>query len=207
MSTTKTGYDTFVAQLAGRSSTYSCATTPARSFVTPQCGCKGFQLGPARVLGLLGFYDRFVYDAEMLYLADQVGIAITPVRRDLGRHRRIDPCASVETSLKMIRDLRTLVDAAITRTPWSSSRPTVDVHASTDAARASRVQGWSSRAVTATPLVVLPTRCSGRGIGIAGCSALRCAPRDWDELRGRRFDAVNQRDRNDYSSQPSTSRG
>ncbi len=44
-----------------------------------QCGCKGFSLGLARLLGLLGFIEGFAYDAELFYLADQLGITPTPV--------------------------------------------------------------------------------------------------------------------------------
>ena len=44
-----------------------------------QCGCKGMSLGLARLLGLLGFIEGFAYDAELFYLADQLGITPTPV--------------------------------------------------------------------------------------------------------------------------------
>ena len=81
------------------------ATTPAPRLRDTQCGCKGFQLGPARILSLLGFYDRFIYDAEMLYLADQLGLSITPIDvtwDDIaGSSVRVG-----RDSLQMIRDLR-----------------------------------------------------------------------------------------------------
>ena len=44
-----------------------------------QCGCKGMRLGVARLLGLLGFIEGFAYDAELFYLAEQLGISPTPV--------------------------------------------------------------------------------------------------------------------------------
>ena len=44
-----------------------------------QCGCKGFQLGSARLLALVGMIDGFAYDVELFYLADQLGLGITPV--------------------------------------------------------------------------------------------------------------------------------
>ncbi len=44
-----------------------------------QCGCKGFQLGPARLLALLGMIDGFAFDVEILYLAERLGLSVQPM--------------------------------------------------------------------------------------------------------------------------------
>jgi dolichyl-phosphate beta-glucosyltransferase len=44
-----------------------------------QCGCKGLQLGLARVLGVFGMIDGFAYDAELFALCEQLAISPTPV--------------------------------------------------------------------------------------------------------------------------------
>lgn len=44
-----------------------------------QCGCKGFQLATARLLGMLGMIEGFGYDAELFYLARQIGAAVETV--------------------------------------------------------------------------------------------------------------------------------
>jgi dolichyl-phosphate beta-glucosyltransferase len=44
-----------------------------------QCGCKGFQLGPARLLALLAMIDGFAFDVEMLYLAERLGLSVRPL--------------------------------------------------------------------------------------------------------------------------------
>ena len=57
----------------------SCATTPEPVCATPSVAARAFSLGPARLLALLGMVDRFAYDAEIFFLADQLGLAISPV--------------------------------------------------------------------------------------------------------------------------------
>ncbi len=47
-----------------------------------QCGCKGFQLGPARLLGLVGHVEGFAFDVELLYLATQLGLSVHPLHVD-----------------------------------------------------------------------------------------------------------------------------
>ena len=44
-----------------------------------QCGAKGFQRGPARILAQLGMIERFAADAEMFYLASELGLTIEPI--------------------------------------------------------------------------------------------------------------------------------
>jgi dolichyl-phosphate beta-glucosyltransferase len=72
-----------------------------------QCGCKGFQLAPARLLALFGRVDRFAFDAEILYLAEILGFSIKPVTVTWSDV----PGSSVRVgrdSLEMLRDIRHL---------------------------------------------------------------------------------------------------
>jgi dolichyl-phosphate beta-glucosyltransferase len=182
------GYDTFVRTLAGRVFNLLVRHYTGTKLRDTQCGCKGFQLGPARVLGLLGFYDRFVYDAEMLYLADELGIAIRPIPVTWD-----DIAGSTvhvgRDSLKMIRDLRTLRRRKY-ENPVVELAPDVDVHDVDDAARASRVQGVVVARSDENALVVLPRDAAVAGIGIAGALGGSLRTTGLGELRGRRFDAV-----------------
>ena len=104
---TNDGYDTILRTMAGRVFNRLVRLYTGTKLRDTQCGCKGFQLGPARILGLLGFYDRFVYDAEMLYLADQLGIAIQPIPVTWDDIEGSTVHVGRD-SIQMIRDLRSL---------------------------------------------------------------------------------------------------
>ena len=185
------GYDTIVRTLAGRVFNLLVRHYTGTKLRDTQCGCKGFQLGPARILGLLGFYDRFVYDAEMLYLADRLGIAIRPIPVTWD-----DIAGSTvhvgRDSLQMIRDLRTLRQRQY-ENPVVELSADVDVHDVDDAARAARVQGLVVARGENNALVVLPRDGAVAGVGIAAAldGSLRTA--GLAELRGRTFDAVTSR--------------
>ncbi len=185
---TADGYETFLRTLAGRVFNRLVRHYTGTKLRDTQCGCKGFQLGPARILGLLGFYDRFVYDAEMLYLADQLGIAIRPIPVTWD-----DIAGSTvhvgRDSLQMIRDLRSLRQRNY-ENPVVELPATVEVHAVGQAARASRVQGVVIARGETNALVVLPRDGAVAGVGIAAAldGSLRTA--GLTELRGRTYDAV-----------------
>lgn len=184
---TTDGYDTFVRTLAGRVFNRLVRHYTGTRLRDTQCGCKGFQLGPARILGLLGFYDRFVYDAEMLYLAEQLGFAIRPIPVTWD-----DIAGSTvhvaRDSIQMIRDLRSLKHRKY-ENPVVELPASVDVHDVDAAARASRVQGLViARAENA--LVVLPRDAAVAGVGIASALGGTLRTAGLSELRGRTFDAV-----------------
>jgi hypothetical protein len=153
-----------------------------------QCGCKGFQLGPARILGLLGFYDRFVYDAEMLYLAEQLGLTIRPIPVTWD-----DIAGSTvhvgRDSIQMIRDLRSLKRRKYENPVVEVARD-VEVHAVDAAARASRVQGLVIARGAESALVVLPRDGAVAGVGVATALGGSLRTAGLSELRGRTFDAV-----------------
>jgi dolichyl-phosphate beta-glucosyltransferase len=182
------GYETFVRTLASRTFNRLVRHYTGTKLRDTQCGCKGFHLGPARILGLLGFYDRFVYDAEMLYLADQLGIPVRPIpvtwddiagsTVHLGRD-----------SIQMIRDLRTLRRRTY-ENPVVDLAVDVDVRAVDAAARASRVQGLVVARGEHNALVVLPRDGAVAGVGVATALGGSLRTAGLTELRGRTFEAV-----------------
>jgi dolichyl-phosphate beta-glucosyltransferase len=182
------GYDTFVRTLAGRVFNRLVRHYTGTTLRDTQCGCKGFQLGPARILGLLGFYDRFVYDAEMLFLAERLGLAINPLAVTWD-----DIAGSTvhvgRDSLQMIRDLRSLKHRT-----YENPVVELDVNARIDevdqAARAARVQGLVIARSEDNALVVLPRDGAVAGVGIASALGGQLRTAGLLELRGRTFDAV-----------------
>ena len=182
------GYDTFLRTLAGRVFNRLVRHYTGTKLRDTQCGCKGFQLGPARILGLMGFYDRFVYDAEMLYLADQLGIAIQPIPVTWD-----DIAGSTvhvgRDSIQMIRDLRSLRHRKY-ENPVVELDAGVDVHAVDEAARKARVQGIVVARGTVNALVVLPRDGAVAGVGIANALGGSLRTAGVAELRGRVYDAV-----------------
>ena len=153
-----------------------------------QCGCKGYRLGAARVMGLLGYTDRFIFDAEMLLLAQRLGLAVTPVPVTwddvAGSSVRL-----ARDSLQMIRDLR-----ALGRTHYAN--PVVEVEVDVDVARVAqlareaRVLGAVVARSATNALVVLghDAALGAHAIADGLNGVLRTA--DITELSGRRFDAV-----------------
>jgi len=185
---TADGYDTFLRTLAGRVFNRLVRHYTGTKLSDTQCGCKGFQLGPARILGLLGFYDRFVYDAEMLYLADQLGIAIQPIPVTWD-----DIAGSTvhvgRDSIQMVRDLRSLRHRKY-ENPVVELDAGVDVRAVDDAARKARVQGIVVARGPENALVVLPRDGAVAGVGIATALGGSLRTAGVGELRGRVYDAV-----------------
>ncbi len=153
-----------------------------------QCGCKGFQLGPARVLGLLGMIDGFAYDVEIFFLADQLGLGVHPVPvewDDVGG-------SSVKVSrvsFDMLRDLRHL-----SRTRYEN--PVVEFAADADAramglaAREARVQGLAVARGESNALLVLPRDGALAGLAIAEAMDGTLRTTGLDELRNRTYEAV-----------------
>ena len=182
------GYDTFLRTLASRTFNRLVRHYTGTKVRDTQCGCKGFQLGPARMLGLLGFYDRFVYDAEMFYLANQLGMVIRPIPVTWD-----DIAGSTvhvgRDSLQMIRDLRTLRRRKY-ENPVVELALDVEVRGLDEAARVSRVQGLVVARGERDALLVLPRDGAVAGVGIATAVGGSLRTAGLAELRGRRYDAV-----------------
>jgi len=182
------GYDTFLRTLAGRVFNRLVRHYTGTKLRDTQCGCKGFQLGPARILGLLGFYDRFVYDAEMLYLADQLGMTIRPIPVTWD-----DIAGSTihvgRDSIQMVRDLRSLKHRKY-ENPVVELDVAAGVAAVDDAARKARVQGIVIARGADNALVVLPRDGAVAGVGIATALGGSLRTAGLAELRGRTYEAV-----------------
>ena len=153
-----------------------------------QCGCKGFQLGAARVLALLSMIDGFAFDVELLYLADRLGLSITPLPvtwQDV-RGSSVRP---LHDAWSMLRDIRSL-----SSTPYEN--PVVELSTSVTPsdvaplAASARLQGLVLARGETNALLVLGRDGALGGLGIATGlhGSLRTAP--LDELKGRDFQAV-----------------
>ena len=153
-----------------------------------QCGCKGFQRGPGRLLGLLGMIDGFAYDAEMFYLASQLAIQVEPLSvtwDDVSG-------SSVKMgrdSLTMLRDIRSLKSTHY-ENPVVELVTNVDVAAVADAARQARVQGLVVARGDENALLVLPRDGAPAGLGVAVVLDGKLRTATIEELRGRTFEAV-----------------
>ena len=181
-------YESRCAPWPAGSFTVSCATTPAPVRDT-QCGCKGFRLGPARLLGLLGMIDRFAYDAEMFYLADQLGLAVKPVTvewddvagssvkvgRVFAQHAR-RPSSPEANALRESRR------SNLTRR--SRSRIV------RDATRQGRLQGLVLARGDDHDLLVLPREAALGGLSVATTLEGRLRTAELHEYRHRDFEAV-----------------
>lgn len=181
-------YDSLLRTLAGKVFNRIVRHYTGTTLRDTQCGCKGFQLGPARLLGLLGFYDRFIYDAEMLYLADQLGLGVAPINvtwDDItGSSVRVG-----RDSYQMIRDLRSFRRTQY-RNPVVKLARTVDVDAIRKAAREIRVQGLVVARGALDALLVLPRDGALAGAGIAAALGGTLGTAGIAELRARTYEAV-----------------
>lgn len=153
-----------------------------------QCGAKAYRRGPARVLGLLGHYERFIYDAENLYLAGRLGLSVRPVPVTwddvVGSSVRVG-----RDSLQMIRDLRSFSRTRY-ENPAVELRADVDLAAVADAARATRLSGLALARGDADALLVLGRDGAVGGVGVAEALGGHLRTTSLDELRGRSFEAV-----------------
>ncbi|HEY5092464.1 MAG TPA: glycosyltransferase [Acidimicrobiales bacterium] len=184
----KTGYDTALRSVAGKVFNRLVRHYTGTTLRDTQCGCKGFQLGPARILSLLGFYDRFIYDAEMLYLADQLGLSITPIDvtwDDIaGSSVRVG-----RDSIQMIRDLRSFSRTHY-ENPVVELPRLVDVGLVDQVARQSRMQGLVVARGALDSLLVLPRDGALAGLNVATALGGTFRTAGLSELSGRTFDAV-----------------
>jgi glycosyltransferase involved in cell wall biosynthesis len=153
-----------------------------------QCGCKGFQQGPARLLGLLGMIDGFAFDAEMLFLAMQLGLTVTPLKVTWDDVSGSSVRMGRDT-LAMVRDLRALPRTHYVNPVVELDRD-VQVSDVDNAARQTRVQGLVLARGAQNALLVLPRDGSLAGLGIAVVlhGTLRTA--GLGELRARTYEAV-----------------
>ncbi|MFY9783299.1 MAG: glycosyltransferase [Acidimicrobiales bacterium] len=153
-----------------------------------QCGCKGFQLGPARVLALLALIDGFAFDVEILYLARRLDLSTRPLLvtwQDVSG----SSVRPGRDSLDMYRDIRVLTKTRYENPVVELSRDITTDEVSTSAGEA-RLHGLVLAHGESDTLLVLGRNDAVGGAGVAARlkGALRTA--NVDELKGRHFEAV-----------------
>ena len=153
-----------------------------------QCGCKGFQRGPARLLGLLGMIDGFAYDAEIFYLAEQLGLSAHPVPVEWDDVSGSSVKVS-RVSINMLRDLRELRKTKY-ENPVVEFASDVDRDAIAHAAREARIQGLVVARNASSALLVLPRDGALAGLTIAEQLGGTLRTAALDELRARRYEAI-----------------
>ncbi len=153
-----------------------------------QCGCKGFQLGAARLLGLLGMIDRFAYDAELFFLADEIGLAVKPVTVEW------DDVAGSSVKVRnvsrnVLGDLRHLSTTRY-ENPVVEFASGVDLAEVREQSRHVRLQGLVLARGTNEDLLVLPRDGSLGGLSVANALAGRLRTAGLHEYRDRTLEAV-----------------
>lgn len=181
-------YDSALRTLAGKVFSRLARHYSGTTLRDTQCGCKGYQRGPARLLGLLGMIDGFAFDTEIFFLARTLGLSVTPIKVTwddvTGSSVRIG-----HDTLAMVRDLR-----ALPRTKYVN--PVVELTTGVSvgdvdrAARQTRVRGLVVARGEANDLLVLPRDGSLAGLGIAEVLKGTLRTAGLDELRGRTYQAV-----------------
>jgi dolichyl-phosphate beta-glucosyltransferase len=153
-----------------------------------QCGCKGYQLGPARMLALLGMIDGFAFDVEMLYLATQLGLSVQPINVTWDDV----PGSSVSINrhvLGMLGDLRRIKHTRYVN-PVVELMSDADVAEIDRAARVTRIRGLVLARGDENALLVLPRDGAVAGAGIAEALSGSLRTATLDELKRRTYDAV-----------------
>ena len=181
-------YDSIARTVAGSTFNRFVRHYARTSLRDTQCGAKGFQRGPGRLLGLLGLIDGFAYDAEMFYLANRLSITVEPLSVTWDDVRGSSVSLGRD-SLTMLRDIRALRSTRY-QNPVVELGVDVDGHAVADAARQARVQGLVIARGASNALLVLPRDGAAAGLGVAAVLHGQLRTASIGELRGRVFDAV-----------------
>jgi glycosyltransferase involved in cell wall biosynthesis len=153
-----------------------------------QCGCKGFQLAPGRLLALLGLITDFAYDVELFYLARELGLVVDPVAvtwDDIeGSTVRFANAKS-----QLLRDLR-----GIARTDYQCPVVEVGADVTLEDVRRAAVDARAGGLVVArgedNALVTLARDAAVAAWGVAQSLHGVVRTTTLSELRGRRLEAV-----------------
>jgi len=153
-----------------------------------QCGFKGFQLGPGRILALLSMVDGFAFDVEVLYLATQLDINVTPLHvtwKDVGGSS-VHPGHDAWAMFRDIRSFKgTRYENPVVELALSVTAREVDRYA-----REARTQGLVLARNDHNALLVLGRNDALAGLGIAAALQGTLRTAQLSELRGRQFEAV-----------------
>jgi glycosyltransferase involved in cell wall biosynthesis len=153
-----------------------------------QCGCKGFRLGAARLLASFAMVDRFAFDVELFYLADQLGLSVKPLLvtwKDVPGSS-VRPVRDAWTMLHDIRGIRTTRYQNIV----VELTPNVGVEEIAAAARAARLQGLVLARGEENALLVVGRNGGPGGLGIAKVLKGQMRTATPSELRGRLYEAI-----------------
>jgi glycosyltransferase involved in cell wall biosynthesis len=153
-----------------------------------QCGCKGFQLGAARLLASFAMVDRFAFDVELFYLADQLGLSVKPLLvtwKDVPGSS-VRPVRDAWTMLHDIRAIRTTHYQNIA----VELAPDVNVEEIAASARAARLQGLVLARGEESALLVVGRNGGPGGLGVAKVLKGQMRTVTLGELRGRRYEAI-----------------
>jgi len=153
-----------------------------------QCGCKGFRLGPARLLALVGLIDRFAYDVELFFLADQLGLAVEPVTVEWDDIAGSSVKVS-RSSFNVLSDLRHLSRTRY-QNPVIELPPGVDARKVRDASRQARLQGLVLARGHDLDMLVLARDGALGGLSVATALGGHLRTAELHELRERTLEAV-----------------
>jgi dolichyl-phosphate beta-glucosyltransferase len=181
-------YDSRLRTLFGEGFNYLVRLYTRTNLRDTQCGCKGFQLGEARLLALLSFIDGFAFDVEILYLANQLGLSVRPllVTWEDVEGSSVRPGRD---AMAMFLDIRT-VRSRRYRNPVVELTPDVTAQDAASAATAARLHGLVLAHGETNTLLVLGRNDSLGGLGIAARLKGTLRTTTMGELKGRRFEAV-----------------
>ncbi|MGD0054522.1 MAG: glycosyltransferase [Acidimicrobiales bacterium] len=181
-------YESKVRTIAGKGFSRLARHYSGTTLRDTQCGCKGYRRGPARMLALLGMVDGFAFDVELLFLATQLGLRVTPINVTWDDV----PGSSVNLNrhvLGMLGDLRSIKHTRYVN-PVVELAPDVDVTAIDTLARQTRMRGLVVARGAENALLVLPRDGAVAGHTIAQSLAGTLRTATLSELAKRTYDAV-----------------
>jgi hypothetical protein len=153
-----------------------------------QCGCKAFSLGTARLLASFSMVDRFAFDVELFYLADQLGLTVKPLLvtwKDVPGSS-VRPVRDALTMLRDIRGIRTThYQNIVVELPAD-----VRVEDIAATAREARLQGLVLARGDENALLVIGRNGGPGGLGVASVLKGQMRTTTPGELRGRTFEAI-----------------
>ncbi len=153
-----------------------------------QCGCKGFRLGAARVLSLLSMVDRFAFDVEALFLANQLGLSVHP-HEVTWQDVTGSSVRPGHDAVGMLRDIRALARTRY-ENPVVALSPSIGADDVAPLAAQSRLRGLALAHGEEDTLVVLGRNDALGGLAIATALKGTLRTAHLQELKGRRFEGV-----------------
>jgi dolichyl-phosphate beta-glucosyltransferase len=181
-------YDSRLRTLAGAAFNRLVRHYTGTTLRDTQCGCKGLQLGPARLLALLAMIDGFAFDVEMLYLADRLGLSVRPLLvtwQDVGG----SSVRPGHDAWSMLRDIRGLKKTRY-ENPVVELPPSVTASDVAPLAKEARLHGLVIARNDHDALLVLGRDGALGGLGIASTLGGTLRTARLDELTQRRYEAV-----------------